>query len=109
MTAITNDTRFVAALLVTDTLVYEIVKRTPQTLTLRRTKDGAHRERDTLVDGGTDPDAPPVIWTEQVPDPDGRTQLVRLRKDGTFRLYGNPLRRCTEINGMPVRRTDYRF
>lgn len=108
---ITPDTRFLAALLVTDTVVYEIVGRTAQTLKLRHTRDGERVTRDTLVDGGTSPECPPVLWTEQVPDPDGRVHVVRRRKDGTYRLHrsANALRPCTEIDGRPVRRTDYRF
>lgn len=108
---ITTDTRYVAALLVTDTMVYEIVGRTACTLKLRRTRDGEGVTRDTKVDGGTDPDCPPVLWREQVPDELARAQVVRLRKDGTYRMHrsGNPLAPCCEINGKPARRTDYRF
>lgn len=108
---ITPDTRYVAELLVTDTMVYEIVGRTPCTLKVRRTRDGEGVTRDTKVDGGTDPNCLPVLWTEQVPDELARTQVVRLRNDGTYRMgrSANPLRPCGEINGKPVRRTDYRF
>lgn len=108
---ITDDTRYLAQLLVTDTVVYEVVGRTPSTLKIRSTRDGERITRDTMVDGGTDPECPPVVWTEQVPDEGAEVRTVRLRKDGTYRMHrsGNPLRPCAEIDGRPVRRTDYRF
>jgi hypothetical protein len=109
--AITAETKFVAYTLVTDTRVYEIVGRTAKTLKLRPTSDGERNIRDTLVDGGTSDECPPVIWTEQVPCPDAKVITVRLRQDGTYRTWrtANPLRPCTEIEGVPCRRTDYRF
>lgn len=107
---ITTDTRYVAALLVTDTIVYEIIGRTACTLKLRPTRDGEGVTRDTMVDGGTDPDCPPVLWTEQVPDEAASVIVVRRREDGSYRIRrGNPLAPCCEINGKPARRTDYRF
>ena len=106
---ITSETIFVGEILVTDTIVYEIIARTTKTITVRRTKDGASKpERDLRVDGGTDPQCPPVMWTEQVPDENGNVSVLRLRKDGTYRMgrSSNPL---FAIEGTPKRRTDYRF
>lgn len=108
---ITDETRFVAQLLVTDTMVYEVVGRTPCTLKLRRTRDGERITKDMLVDGADVPECPPVLWTEQVPDEDAPVKVVRRRKDGTYRLFrtGYALHPCSEVDGRPVRRTDYRF
>jgi len=105
---ITAETKFVTEVLWTDTRCYEIIGRTACTLKLRSTKDGDKVTRDLLVDGGTVPECPPVLWTEQVPNPDGFVKTVRLRKDGTYRMgrSANPL---YPVEGTPERRTDYRF
>lgn len=112
---IPDGTRYVQQLLVTDTVVYEIVHRTAQTIRLRAMSNGDRRTRDTLVDGGTSPDLPPVIWTEQVSNPEGNLYTVRRRKDGTYRMTprGNPLTPAAMIQDeddiYPARRTDYRW
>lgn len=97
---------FVSYTLVTDTQVYEVVKRTPHTATLRRTRPG-----ENLRSENRDGNPYPVVHTEAVSDPTGPTQVVRRRKDGTFRIadWSRPLRPATEIDGKPVTRTDYRF
>ena len=98
---------FLSCLLVTDTRVYEVVATTEKTITVRETDDGDRTWRDPLVDQG----ASPVILTEQVVGEDNPTRVMRRRKDGTYRIDngGYPLRPCRQCEGVPVRRTDYRF
>jgi len=101
--------QFLTETLVTDTLCWEVIARTPKTMTIRRTMNDPNSGpvRDTRVDGGTDPQAMPVMWEAQVPNPNGAVVTVRLRKDGTFRTgrSANPLRPTAN----PQRRIDYRF
>lgn len=103
---------FLAESLVTDTIVYEITKVTPKGCWIRKTKNGETIERDARVDNN----AFPVIWTEQVPDPDAPEKLIRIRKRGWLKLadWGSPLglaRTIENANGdkVPAKRTDYRF
>lgn len=97
--------RFLAEVLVTDTRVWEVIRTTAQTITLRATKRGAIVKRKN-VDGNLYP----VIWTEALPDPDGLVITRRIRSDGTVRTgsFANPLRPATEIDGVVVDYTDYR-
>lgn len=94
---------FVQEVLVTDSVVYEIIKVTDKSITLRTTKDGRTMSKDD----------PMVVLTECVSDEDGRTFTLRLRKNGTFRR-GNHARAgqitmARTFDGVPVRKTDYSF
>jgi hypothetical protein len=102
---ITPETTFVAETLYTDSRVYEIVKRTPRTLTLRHTAQGPILRREDWSGGGY-----PQVWHEAVSDFRGGTFVVRLRKDGTYRTgtSSRPLRPAQYIDGKPVDFTDYR-
>ncbi len=105
MTAITTETTFVTETLVTDTVTYEIIKRTPKTITVRTTITG-----DVLK--SQDPGSGyPQVWCEAVGDPEGTLYTLRLRKDGTYRraVWANALRPATMIDGKPVTYTDYSF
>ena len=98
---------YLAERLVTDTRVYKVVKvsATGKTLTLARCGRG-----DVVKSDNIDGNPYPVVWTEAVAYED-EGFIVRLRKDGTFRLFkwANPLRPATMIDGKPVTRTDYRY
>jgi TRAP-type uncharacterized transport system substrate-binding protein len=96
---------FLSSLLVTDTLVYEVVGVTPKTIKIRRAKDG-EVVRSENIDGNIYA----VTYTGQVPNPAAAVRTVRLRKDGTYRIhYWSALLPCHTIDGVPVRRTDYRY
>ena len=95
--------------LVTDTIIWEVVKVTAKTVTIRTTQDAGEITEDTRVDK-----APmPVLWEARKANPAGRTQTLRVRKDGSVRLGDHagsrPLYPARMINGKPVRRVDYRF
>lgn len=96
---------FVTEVLVTDTVTYEVVAKTPKTLRIRRTRHGEIVKRTN--EGGN---PYPCVWHEAVSDPGATERVVRLRKDGCYRSakYGNPLRPATVIDGKPVSYTDYR-
>lgn len=95
---------FVSHMLVTDSVVYEVVKVTPKTITVRPTSAG-----DVLQTDG----APyPVVYREAVRQPySGSDRVVRLRKDGTYRMgdWARPLHLARMIDGKPVSKTDYSF
>lgn len=100
-TTITTDTRYVYETLFTDTRCYEIVARTAKTLTLRPMNRGEATESRN-VDGNPYP----IVYVEAVPAPDAETSVVRLRKDGTYRINSwSPLRATDN----PVFVTDYRY
>lgn len=100
---------FLACQLVTDTSVYEVVKVTAKTVTLRDTRQTDERFEDDRVDNGQFP----VIYTAVEGDPEGSTLRVGLSKDGRLKVgnwaraghYYVPMR----INGHAVQRTDFRF
>jgi hypothetical protein len=95
---------FVQEVLVTDTLVYEVTATTAKTMTVRRTRDTG-----TVASENRDGNPYPVVYTGQEPDPGGYTRLVRLRKDGTYRVGSRPLRPAWRVDGQVVRYTDYRM
>lgn len=97
------ETQFVRETLVTDTRVWEVIKRTPKTITIRSTQRTGE-----IVRSDNDGSGYPVNYEVVAPDPDGRVKTVRLRKDGTYRTYqgGKALR---PVEGTPTERTDYRF
>lgn len=104
-------TTYVSETLVTDTITYEIVRRTAKSIYVRRTRDAGPAIQDMAVDGATSPGCPPVVWTPQASDTDGNTVRLGLRKDGTYRTCpgARPLRPAAMVEGQPCRRTDYRF
>jgi len=102
-TEITAQTQYLVETLYTDTVVWEIVDRTEKTLTIRSTRDGAVVSRDTSSGSPY-----PVVHIEALPDPNGRTRVVRLRKDGTYRVGGGSALRAVK-NSVALRRVDYRY
>lgn len=91
----TTETHAVA-MLVTDTVCYDVIKQTAKTVTLRRCFAGEKIRGEF-----------PVIYSEAISDPTGDTVTLRLRKDGSFRLYngGGKIWFTSE----PAFRTDYAF
>lgn len=99
---ITADTRYLVEPLYTDTRIWEIVARTPKTLTIRPCSDG-----EVVASEHRDGNPFPVVHVEAVPNESASTRTVRLRKDGTYAVAGGrPLRAVT---GRPARRIDYRY
>ena len=102
---------FLSESLVTDTLVYQVVKVTKATVTIRRTRGGEQITEDDACDKGAH--GLSVVWTEQVPNPDAETRTLRVRKDGSVRMGSHagarPLYPTRKINGVPVQRRDWRF
>lgn len=109
---------FASVLYVSDTAVYEVVKVTDKTITVRSTKDVYDSEGIpvSMKDPHTNPGAYGlnVVWYAVAPLPFAQTQVLRRRKDGTFRMFrgGRPLypANTVEIDGVryPVRRRDWR-
>ena len=101
---------FLSESLVTDTLVYEVVKVTAKTVTVRRTMTGDKFTKDTACDEGANGLA--VTWEEQVINPHAEARTLRLRKDGTIRsgshVGASPFRPAKLVDGKPARRVDYR-
>jgi hypothetical protein len=83
-------------MLVTDTVCYDIIKQTAQTITLRRCYSG-ERVRGEF----------PVVYTAAVSDQSGATKTLRLRKDGSFRFYNGGSK--IWFTSEPAFRTDYGF
>jgi len=96
---------FVTEFLVTDTRIWEVVKVTAQTIVVRTTKEVGKPEPDPRCDVGGYGFR--VMLTEMGPDPIGGTMRLKVRKDGTIRMFdrGHPLRK---VNGTPRKRVDYR-
>lgn len=96
---------FVHELLWTDTVVWEVVRKTPHTLRLRRCAQGEPQL--TVADG----DDAPRTWYRVHPDEDGFQVTVRRRKHGEYRVgkHGNPIRPCPMLYDVPVRYVDYRY
>lgn len=96
---------FLAETLVTDTRVYEAVKVTAKSLTLRGTQRGDVLRREDDGSGY------PMVWHEAKSYPELDTFVVRVRKDGTVRRGegARPMRPAQLIDGKPVEYTDYRF
>lgn len=99
---------FLSELLVTDTIVWEVTKITPKTVTVRSTTNG-----ETIKNDHRGGNPYPVSYTEALANPEGRIKTLRVRKDGSIRngsharvsaLYPTP-----RINGKPASRTDYSF
>ena len=102
---------FLSESLVTDTLVYEVVKVTKATVTVRRTMSGGPVHEDEACDKGAH--GLSVVWEEQVTKPEAETRTLRVRKDGTIRagnhVGARPFYPTRKVNGVPVRRVDYRM
>ena len=102
---------FLSESLVTDTLVYEVVKVTAKTVTVRPTMSGGAIYDDERCDKGAH--GLSVVWEEQVTKPEAETRTLRVRKDGTIRagshVGARPFYPARKVNGVPVRRVDYRF
>jgi hypothetical protein len=83
-------------LLVSDTIVYEIIGQTAKTIKLRRCAQG------DKVGGEF-----PVVYKAAVNNPHGETFTLRLRKDGTYRRgsWANAM----VFTNTPAFRTDYAF
>ena len=102
---------YLAEYLVTDTIVYEVVKVTPKTVTLRETKHTGEVYRDERCDVGVY--GATVSWHVCGPDTEGRTFTRRLNKNGKV-MAGNHVRAAAyripnKVNGKPVARIDWRF
>ena len=97
---------FLAWTMVTDTVVYEVVKTTASTITVRRTRGG-----DVVRRHNVDGDPYPLVYTAERPDPTASTRVLRRRADGTFRVGNgaNPMRPAITHEGVPVSLTDYRM
>lgn len=102
---------FLSESLVTDTLVYEVVKVTAKTVTVRPTTGGGPVHEDEHCDKGAN--GLSVVWEERVTKPEAKTRTLRVRKDGTIRtgshVGASPFYPTRKVNGVPVRRVDYRF
>jgi hypothetical protein len=95
---------FIAYTLVTDSRVYEVVKTTAKTITVRPTQSGEVLE--------SDGSPYPVVWHEAVRMAgNGSDRVLRLRKDGTYRVadWARPFTLARMIDGKPVSRTDYKM
>ena len=102
---------FLSESLVTDTLVYQVVKVTKATVTVRRMMSGGPVHEDQHCDKGAH--GLSVAWEEQVANPNAETRTLRVRKDGTIRagshVGARPFYPARKVNGVPVRRVDYRW
>lgn len=98
---------FVSELLVTDTRVYEVTRRTASTLWLTPCRKG-----DVVKRENRDGNPWPLIWNEAIPYQGGDLIRVGRRKDGSYRLGSyagaDRLRPAFMIDGRPVTVTDYR-
>lgn len=102
---------YLAEYLVTDTIVYEVVKVTPKTVTLRETKKTGEVYVDETQDVGGY--GLTVNWQVCEPNTGGRTFTRRLNKNGKV-MAGNHARAAAyripnKVNGKPVARIDWRF
>ena len=102
---------YLAEYLVTDTIVYEVVKVTPKTVTLRETKKTGEVYVDETQDVGGY--GLTVNWHACGPDTEGRTFPRRLNTNGKV-MAGNHARAAAyripnKVNGKPVARIDWRF
>lgn len=102
---------FLSELLVTDTVVYEVIKVTKASITVRNTVTTGGSHKDEACDEGAH--GLSVQWEEVASWHNGPTQTYRLRKDGSIRSGSHagarPFRPAQKINGVPVRRVDHRF
>jgi hypothetical protein len=95
-----DNCHFVSERLWTDTRVWEVINRTPHTMTLRSTRRTGVQTVDMRCDEGAYGTRP--VISEVEPNPNGHTITVRRRKDGGFGSY-------RPITGTPTEWTDYRY
>lgn len=102
---------FLSAPLVTDTVVYEVIKVTPKTVTMRETTSvpGAYTDESCDIGGyGT-----AVMWHPVAPNEKGRTMTRRISKDGILKIgsyaRAGKFSKCMLVNGQPVKRIDHRY
>ena len=103
---------FITQDLCSDTMIWEVIKATAKTITVRRTKDGEVVHREDRDGSGW-----PQVYTEVLPDPDGTVRTLRERKGprgkGGHYSFDRDGRRGTyparEIDGRPVSLIDYRY
>jgi hypothetical protein len=97
-----DNAEYLSELLVTDTRIYEVLRRTEDTIRVRQMRSTENVVRRDNIDGNPYP----VVYRECVSDTGYPIRLLRRRKDGTFRFdrSGHALRPVAE----PVDRTDYR-
>jgi hypothetical protein len=102
---------FLSEMLVTDSIVWEVVKTTPKSVTLRPTAAGDQVHDDEKCDKGAH--GLSVQWTERVSNPNAETKTLRVRKDGTIRFGDHagarPMYKTPQVDGKPVSRRDWRF
>lgn len=102
---------FLEELLVTDTFVYEVVKVTKATVTVRNTIATDVSHKDEACDEGAY--GLSVQWQEVASWHNGPTQTFRVRKDGSLRSGSHagarPFRPAHRVNGVPCQRRDWRF
>ena len=102
---------FLEEFLVTDTIVYEVIKVTKATVTVRKTVGTGVSHKDPRCDEGGH--GLSVQWEEVEPWENGWTKTFRVRKDGSLRsgshVGASPLRPAHRVNGIPAQRRDWRF
>lgn len=102
---------FLSESLVTDTIVYEVIKVTKATVTVRKTIGTGISHKDPHCDEGGH--GLSVQWEEVEPWHNGWTKTFRVRKDGSLRSGSHagarPFYPTRKINGVPVQRRDWRF
>ena len=98
METTTTTKQFAVELLYTDTICWEVIASTAKTLTLRAMRRG---DVASTTDGYL-----PIVRHYAISDRHGEVVTARLRKDGTYRVSGNPLH-LTDTP--PQFRTDYSF
>lgn len=72
---------YVYQVLVTDSVIYEVIGRTAKTVTVRTTRQALGADGLPLSKGTY-----PYISTAQTSNPDGEVITLRERKDGTYRI-----------------------
>lgn len=103
---------FITEDLFSDTLIWEVIKVTAKTITARRCKTGEIVHREDRNNNGW-----PQVYKEALPDEDGTVKTLRERKGprgkGGHYSFDRDGRRGTyparEIDGRPVKLTDYRY
>ena len=100
---ITGD--FVCEPLMNDTRIYQVIRMTAHTITVRKTLQGR------LVRSDDNGSPYPSCWYAADPDPFGHTMTLRRRKNtGRFEWRkGLPVRHAPRIDGVPVKFVDNRY
>ena len=102
---------FLSESLVTDTLVYQVVKVTKATVTVIPCQGAGRVIEDEQCDKGAH--GLSVTWETVAPLEGSQPRTLRVRKDGSVRMGSHvgarPLYPTRKINGVPVQRRDWRF